>query len=252
MSQLTLKDAKRIIDAHFEGRGGPHSAEAARKAIAEVPAAQAHYEKRALLAELDPKGMGAQDRIAASLGIPTSSPTPSKTPWFAGVGAFAMAAGLFAVLMTQPTDDGFVARGSGDAGEVQATVIAYNLSKNKKALAASDVMGKDDELAFAYVNPQGQKHLMVFAVDEKKNVYWFHPAWTDPDARPSAIAVEQTTQQHELKEAVAHDYQGGKLQVFAYFSDEPHDVVEVESWVGKGDLLKRPGVTQLSAVQVTP
>ena len=69
MSRLTLRDAKRIIDAHFAGHGGLRSAEAARQAIVDAPEAGAYFDGLCLLAVLDPAGMKRKERIAANLRI---------------------------------------------------------------------------------------------------------------------------------------------------------------------------------------
>ena len=84
----------------------------------------------------------------------------------------------------------------------------------------------------AYRNGCGKRRLLVFAVDERRRVYWYHPAWTDGSARPRAINISAQPGLHELPEAVAHRFAGRRITVYGVFTDEPLAVTRVEQLVG--------------------
>jgi hypothetical protein len=92
---------------------------------------------------------------------------------------------------------------------------------------------RDDELAFAYANPTGFRHLLVFGVDERKHVYWYHPAWTDPAGDPRAVDVPRALAPTELPEAIRHSLEGRELVVHAIFLDDDLSVRGVEECVAK-------------------
>ncbi|MCP4498931.1 MAG: hypothetical protein GY822_03065 [Deltaproteobacteria bacterium] len=248
-AKMKLKDAKEIIDAHFSGRGGPHSALAAANAIAEVPEAKKYWDRQALFSSLDPQAASAKERVAMSLGVPA---TPKKRGFvWGGVGAFAMAAGLFAFVLISPNtdDDGFTARGP-ETGVISSAVFAFNISKEKEALERKSSIHSSDELAFAYMNPQGQKHLLVYGVDDKMNIYWFHPAWTNYNKPPAAIAVESSTQIRELQEAIGHEYIGRQLKLYSWFQEAPISVVEAEKAIAKAGANGVPAASLISSVTI--
>ncbi len=249
MGNDKLKDAKEIIDAHFDGRGGPHSALAAANAIAEVPEAKKYWDRQALLTSLDPNSPSVQDRIAKNLGVPVRR--KNRGILLGSAGAFAMAAGLFAFMWISPlgNDDGFTPRGPKE-DSVSASVFAFNISTEKRALAGKSNIQASDELAFAYVNPQGTKHLFIYGVDDRNNVYWFHPAWTNLNQPPSAISISSSSQVKELEEAIGHEYIGSQVRLYSWFLEEPIDVVEAEKAIAAAGKKGIPEAKLISSVTV--
>jgi hypothetical protein len=96
---------------------------------------------------------------------------------------------------------------------------------------AGDALRRDDELAFAYENPEGKTHLMIFGVDEAGRVFWFHPAWSSENEDPMAVAIEDGRERHELREAIRHHFKGDKLEVHGLFLNRALTVREAEAAV---------------------
>jgi hypothetical protein len=70
---------------------------------------------------------------------------------------------------------------------------------------------------------------LIFAVDDRREVYWYHPAWTDAETDPAAIQVASGDAFRELTEAVRHDLRTAKkLRVYALFTESPTSVRAVE------------------------
>jgi hypothetical protein len=80
---------------------------------------------------------------------------------------------------------------------------------------------------------------MIFGLDDRKNVYWFYPAWTNPADDPVAIPIETDGERHELPDAVRQPM-SGRVEIHALFVDEPLSVKDVESSL-RGDAAKSLG-----------
>ena len=83
-------------------------------------------------------------------------------------------------------------------------------------------------LTFAYRNPLGSKRLMVLAVDDRQQIYWYHP---DPVRSPDSLKIEPSTSAQALPGAIAHRFAGERLTILALFSEEPLFAGKVESLV---------------------
>jgi hypothetical protein len=101
-------------------------------------------------------------------------------------------------------------------------------SCGKPAVPVDGTVPAAATLAFAYRNPQGRKRLMVLAVDDRQQVYWYHP---DPVRSPDSLKIDPTTTARGLPGEIAHTFAGERLTVVALFSDEPLFAGKVESLV---------------------
>ena len=118
------------------------------------------------------------------------------------------------------------------AGAGGATrLLVYRLRRGKPAVLVGGTIQAREELAFAYVNGVRKRRLLVFAVDELRRVYWYHPAWKDPARAPVAVPLDASPGVHELPEAVAHDIRGIRLTLFGVFLDQPLTVHQVEALI---------------------
>lgn len=216
-----------LIGAHFNGTISPAQERAMRDHMIGCKDCHTYYKRRLLLANLDPKGLDSRDRLARGLGI-----ARRRHP----LGPMALIAVAATVLVFMVIwygkpgpggQDGFVSRGQDGRGEATRLWI-YRVSPGEQAVPAGDEMDATDELAFAYENAEGKKYLLVFGRDEHGNVYWYHPAWTDPSENPPAISVSAEPGIHELPEAVRHTIKGDRLQIFGIFTDRPLTVKQVE------------------------
>ena len=59
----------------------------------------------------------------------------------------------------------------------------------------------------------------VFAVDERRRVYWYHPAWTTPAENPVGVAIATDDAIHEIAQVIDHRLEGGRVQLFGLFAD---------------------------------
>lgn len=250
---------RRLVDQYFDGRLSAERSHAMFEALQDDEAAQAYFERRQVLADLDPAAGDAAARIGQSLGFAVPSPEPERSPllsWLPGLSIVGAAAAVLLLVVPggegtdprpppsrpPPSSDGFTSRGNGtvDAG-LKPDIVAYRISGKGDAqtsVEVQDSIAATDELAFAYLNPTGKKHLMVWGVDEGGSVFWYHPAWTDAANNPAAVAVRQAKTLTELPEAIAHDLSGKQLSLFALLTDERPTVRDVEAALRAG---KTPG-----------
>ena len=242
----TCKQMRRTIDAHFAGRGDAVAEERMREHLPGCAACHRHYERHLLLARLDPSAPSTEDRLGRSLGL-----RPPQRGWqrplLAGFAAAAAAALALVVLGPsiigshhQP-GAGFVARGSAAAASA-TELLVYRIEKGRppSLLAEGQGIGRGDELAFAYRNPAQKPRLLVFGVGERRRIYWYHPAWTDPSTSPVAVAIAGGDERHELPEAIAHPIEGRRLRIVALFADRAVSVRDVEALLERQPDLTSP------------
>jgi hypothetical protein len=212
---------------------------------AHLPACEAcngYYARHMMLARLDPQALRAEERIARGLGL-RARPTGLRVLPFATASVVAAAAAVALLLTTgkHPADEGFRSRGTVDSTP-SCRITVYRVGEDGTATPAPGALHHDDELALAYENLGGKRYLMIFGVDEHREVYWFFPAWTAAADEPSSLAIEPTSLRTELHEAVRHQLHGGHLDVRALFTDEPHTVRDVERRVAETGALGALGI----------
>jgi hypothetical protein len=214
------------IDRHFNGRIAPDEEHRMREHLPVCPLCRDRYRAQLLLARLDPHGEEPSHRLARGLGLGTWRRFPRLTL------ASLMLAGAATLLLLlarpdrSPDDGAFQARGGSGQGTVR--LLVYQLHPGGRAQPATGIVGRRDELAFAYQNRAGWKRLLVFAADARKHVYWYYPAWTNPSDRPEAIAIATGPALVELGEGIAHDLEPGRLRIFGVFARRTIPVDEVE------------------------
>ncbi len=224
--------SRRAIAAYFCGRAAPPAERAMRAHLADCASCQRLYDRHLILAHLDPRALSAQDRIAASLGF-RSRPARRWGRWIGGLVVPVAAAAAFALLPRQhlQTDraDPFGARGVESSTARAPSFWMYRIGRAGAPKLADRTIGAADELAFAYSNPGSKRFLMIFGVDEHRHVYWFHPSWSEGQAPPLAITASAGPGPHELQEAIHHDVDARRLEVYAAFSERQLDASIVEA-----------------------
>lgn len=262
-----------LVDAHFEGRISTEQETRLRAHLSACGPCTAYYERRVLLATLDPSAFGVEDRLAVGLGLATpaevagatrddldagqSSPrAPIEARFFAVVAVVAAAAVLvFWILAGKRAEDGFASRGGGASPAPYVRV--FQSTKGGVPAPLSGPVRRTSELAFAYESIPDYDKLMIFGVDEHGHVYWYHPAWIDPAANPSAISVSTSAESHPLEEAISHDLDGKTLEIHALFSRQSRNVHEIEAMLGGkrapvGPLVLPSSIDVVSTVEVVP
>jgi hypothetical protein len=232
---------RRWIDQHFAGSTSQRHEQAMRRHLTGCADCRAYYARHQVLAQLDPKALGAEARLALGLSLPLRR----RQKWALPMPALVLAAGTLAAGLalgvggldmpwpggatsTEQPSGGFVARG-GPAGQADELVV-YRVPLGARPQPLDGRLKAGEELAFAYKTDAAAK-LLVFAVDEHKNVYWYFPAWTNAAETPRSIAVAATPELTELPDAVAHDFKGSRLTLHAVFTEEALSVRDVERWV---------------------
>ena len=240
-----------LVERHFSARIRPTDEQTLRAHLPRCQPCRRLYERKLVLARLDPAAPGAQARLARGLGLGSSS----RKRWGAlvGVASAAMVVLLCVTALRAPKDDGFVARGGAVAAGDAAELRVYRLRADGQSEAVAGTIQRGDELAFAYTNPGGRRHLMVYAVDELGTIYWYVPAWTDPASAPRAPAIQSGAKLHELGDAVTHELRGQRLTLHALFTDESFGVREIEALLARSPdaatLLGRPHLELALAVR---
>lgn len=229
-----------VVDAHFGGTITTEKETELRRHLVDCERCRRRYERRALLAKLDPAALSPEARIGRALGLvepKVSAPQPADAEPRRRVVAFLAtglaAAAAVALFIARPAgrDSEFTARGAltHDAA-MRPHLEVFRARPGHAPVRTEDAMRASDELAFAYVGQPGKPHLAVFGVDEHGHVFWFHPAWTDPKANPESIPAPALagSERHELREAVGHTLDGQRLELHGLFSERAMTVKEIE------------------------
>jgi hypothetical protein len=225
---------RKLIDDHFSGQISNQAERALRGHLPECEPCREYYHRQLVLAQIDPKAIAANERIGLGLGL---NGHHRKKTWIpiAAISAAAAAVLLLVVLAGMPGQSGGpVSRGAEGTGKSPALVV-YQITGDNQSTPAGGQILAGAELAFAYRNTHGTKHLMVLGVDEHGNIYWYHPSWTDPRSNPLAIPIQPGDDLKELPVAITHVLKGLQLRIYAIFTDEPLSVREVESMLKRGD-----------------
>jgi hypothetical protein len=147
------------------------------------------------------------------------------------------------------SQEGVQARGSGHHQSEQKApeLLIYRMEAGGQATPLADTLGRSQELAFAYRSDGSDKHLMVFARDERGHIYWYHPAWTDPAQDPAAVPLAREPGVHELPAAISHSFQDNRIEICALFMHDIRHVRETEMELARGTL-----AAECRKVTVTP
>ncbi len=220
----------RLVDEHFAGRLPPGPAREMHQHLLTCRPCAGYYERRSFVNRLDPKGRPREELIALGLGLGRRR----SARWTQLGLAFAVLAPLAGVLLwlraAEAPDDGFRARG---ASAATARLLVYRLRGSGPAERVRGTIAADDELAFAYQNPGAFQRLLVFGVDAKREVYWYHPAWIDPARPPEAVKIQGGSEVRELQEGVRFRLGPGPLHVYAVFTNRPYTVEDAERAVAR-------------------
>jgi hypothetical protein len=251
------------VDQHFARNLDPAGERQLREHLPTCAHCRARYEKQLLLEQLDPDAAGPQARIASGLGI--GAPRPLMRLLAPAAGALALAA-VVAFLLVRPAGSsldpnaGFTARGGSDGGEKAGSsyVLVYRGNRgdrDTRPSRAGDTIHRSDELSFGYGNESNKRFLLVYGVDEHRRVFWYYPAWSDPQDDPRSIAIEPGA--HSLPDAIRHDLVGAQLEIHAVFTDSPLSVKTVEGLIsgapeGKTPSFDPEGIDRTIRFQVQP
>jgi hypothetical protein len=215
----------RRVDAHFAGRiSPPDEAEMRRHLLEGCAACHFRYTRLAMVAKVQPGASPARDRIASGLGFGRR-----RRSWATLLfGVVAATAVLAIVALTRDRQDGLAARGPAAA---TAELRIFQVQRGGKGVPAAGRIAPTDELAFAYRDGTGKRHLFIFGVDEHRHVYWFSPAWKNAEEQPAAPTIAGDGALHEIEDAVSHPYDGTRLDIHGLFTDRPWRVQELDALI---------------------
>jgi hypothetical protein len=222
-----------LIDRHFAGRVAPHGERRMRAHLVDCGDCRGHYERHLRLAAVDPQAaVPRRERLARGLGLAAASSGPVTTRrWFAfaATAAAACTVALLVIGLPRTSSDSQPRAGGVTPG---SQLLVYELTAGGVRQAVSELRA-GSALAFAYANITHRRHLLVFAVDETRRVYWFHPAWQKLADNPVAIDIAPDEALHELPQAISHRFTGRHLQIFGVFVDRALSVLEIEALVAR-------------------
>lgn len=224
---------EKLVDGHF-GSGLSLSKERhLRGHLPTCATCREYYERHQVLAQLDPQAATLSERLGRPLGFGPRSSARWPAPAMA-LATGAMALALFLRAEAPPPQLGLTAASGPDSKyvarglETRSRVLAYRKDQGGRVSRLSKSMSRSDALAFAVENPEGFKYLMVFAVDQEDRVYWYHPAWLEPESNPEAHPLSVGHNVVELPEAIRHELRPGALEIHYLFTNERLSVREVE------------------------
>jgi hypothetical protein len=252
---MSISCAERALVAkHFEGTIAPADERRMRAHLPGCAACRRHYDRHALLGELDPMALATPVRLARPLGLSregvftTEAAPPSsraRGPWGAVASAVAIAASALLLLRAAshgPSRDGFQSRGANaSSGSRASSTFAAPPASHLRAVRFADglprptvgELASDDELAFSYDAPEGAGYVMIVAVDAAGATHWYYPP--SAEAGAASAAIERAPGWHELPEAIRQPLASGPLTILAAFSAAPVESAVVEARLRRGE-----------------
>jgi hypothetical protein len=217
----------RLVDAHFSGRLSPAGERDMRGHLVTCEPCRDYYNRHLLLARVDPDaGRPMRDRLARGLGFSPARSERRRWPVLATVGALAAVSSLVLLLVARRSPD-FAPRG----GAPGSQLLVYELTPGESPRPVVSQIHADAGLAFAYANIRHRRWLMVFAVDENRQVYWYHPAWQSQAEDPVALEIAGDDALHEIPQAITQHFAGHHLQLFGVFLDHAMSARQMEDLV---------------------
>ena len=257
------------LAAYLEGEVTPSEAAAVERLQAASVAARNHLAElrsiRDVLAEPSAatRAVDLVPSLARALEAPRRAAGARRSSLGRGLAAAASIAVVVAGVGPASRDAGFRAKSAARRQRARALGRHPDLSSGPGQPATAcdgSNLRRRDGLLFSYTNLGARpfSHLMIFGIDARGEVRWFHPAYEQPGVNPGSIPVRRGDADVTLAEVVHHDLPPGPLAVHALFTARPLPVLEVEAAVRQAR--RRCGRTaalpesadQVRIVEVTP
>ena len=101
-------------------------------------------------------------------------------------------------------------------------------------MGPGDRLHRHESVLIAYDNlgPNPYSYLLVVAVDERGEVFWYYPA-LGTDGEESVSIPAHAGSAVELTDEIRHELEPGPLRLFAVFTRSPMSVYDVEVMLHK-------------------
>jgi hypothetical protein len=196
-------------------------------------ACREYYERHLELAALDPeRAVPLRDRLARGLGLVSPAPAAQQRRLTLALSA-AMAVGAVAIAVGLGARSDLQARGATTSA---SQLLVYELATGQAPRPVLSEVRGGSGLAFAYANIGRKQHLLVFAVDDDRRVYWYYPAWRSLEEDPRAIDIVRDDAIHEIPAAITHHIAGRRLQLFGIFVNDALSARHIEALVARAPM----------------
>ncbi len=237
----------KALAAWLDGELSENDAAQAHAHVESCPRCRAlNARLRAVVAAL-PAEAPRDDRFAQEIVERLDSRTPRTFRTVALTSAAALCALVAAPLLLRPST--FTARGgAADAGQllrhvgVRAFVHPHSDPSRRELVMPDAAFNADDGLSFELTNRTGAPlFALVFGVDARGSVHWFHPAFIDPESDPASLLLPAAPAVTALPEGVTLESPAeGPFQLISAVSIHPLSVSVIERAALQGwDALQR-------------
>jgi hypothetical protein len=223
----------KLVDLHFEGRIAPHAERRLRRHLDACESCRMHYERWRVLAEIDPAVPSRRERLAIGLGL--RPPRRAGVPVRGLLLAAAVVGGCLVLVWAHRSSVPGAIGPPIPAPSSEAEFAVYSVGRDgarSSLLHAEAEIAPNQPLAFAYAKAAGTRHLMIFGVDERRRVVWYHPAAAESSENAPLLPITHGELLHELSDAFSQTLEEGALRFFAVFTNRDDlRASEVESAV---------------------
>jgi hypothetical protein len=221
--------ARWSMDRYFTRGVGPWVERTLRGHLEGCPPCRQRYHRHQQVEALLPDGGRLEEeRLWRSI----RAAAPGAAPRTFGALVFGLAVATAALVLLPRLHREPTARGTAVA--VAPSVHLYRVVGPGRSEPVGDQIARHDGLLVAYSNPgEMYDRLMVFAIDERYQLYWFYPAFQRAGEDPEAVPIAHQRAGVELGEEISHPFPPGKLRLVALFLDRPLRVSQVEALVGE-------------------
>jgi hypothetical protein len=162
-------------------------------------------------------------------------PPRKSRRWAYAVAPIAMAA-LLALLFVKPDPEFQPRTASSIAPDRWVSIDLFSSREGETGYTKVESDIRPDDALFFTVSHRPEspyRHAMILAFDDRGQIFWYHPAYTDASENPISIPLAPSHEPIALEEAVRHRLEPGWLRVVGLFSRSPLDVRSVEAIVTK-------------------
>jgi hypothetical protein len=148
--------------------------------------------------------------------------------WWAWLGSLGAVATLLALIMIQPADEGFQAKGPGSFEDARGQLAISVLCGTPPRPAGESGCALEDRLGFSYrVRTGADRYLHLFGVDERGGVMYYAPTPLD-----GAVPAVELGRWDAYPETVRLDvnHQPGRVRVYGLLAPVEGSTEQIDAW----------------------